>query len=255
MQGLEYRLKSFLPNSTSPALLVDASAGLSLGVLPGLEDFENSVRTFLPKVNGVVCSPGLLHRLTNHSYKVGSLLVRMDWTNTLRGKDFPLPPEKTMHLKILDAVDALALGAVGMVTSFLLGYEEAVEASCQLAIVQLSLAGKNLGLPLLAEVRITGSRVSLPEKAIELGASYALESGADGIIIPYPGQSSLKRIASMSSIPWLIKPTSLEKVEQEWEEAGGLGAAGLWFDHTWLGADMPLNKVLATFDKNVNPED
>ena len=132
-----------------------------------------------------------------------------------------------------------------MVATFLLGYEEEIEAGCQKAAVQLALTGKEFGLPLLVEVRTTGARISLPGKAVELGASYALECGADGIVIPYPGQASLKTIASMLSVPWFVKPTSAGTVFAEWEQAGGLGAAGFWLDHAWLVPGMPLDQVAA----------
>jgi hypothetical protein len=93
------------------------------------------------------------------------------------------------------------------------------------------------------EVCPGGPRVSLPGKAVELGASYALESGADVVVIPYPGLDSLKTIATLLSVPWLLKPTSVENAETEWQEALGLGAAGLWLDHTWLAPAMPLAKI------------
>ena len=245
MNGLDYRLLEFLPASGKPALLVDTSAGLSLGVLPGMEDFRSAVHPILSLVDGVVCSPGQLRRLNNRTRGEAGLLVRMDWTNTLRDTAFPLPLETATHINLLDAEDALSLGAVGMVTTFLLGYEESVEAHCQKAVVQLALTGKDIGLPLLVEVRTTGPRVSLPGKAVELGASYALEGGADGVIVPYPGQASLKTIASMvNSIPWLLKPTSPETVFTEWDEARQLGAAGLWLGHTWLAPGAPLIQVV-----------
>jgi DhnA family fructose-bisphosphate aldolase class Ia len=243
MDGIDYRLKEFLPGS--PALLVDASAGLALGALPGLEDFENAIRPILVKVEGVICSPGQLRRLEKRTKQDAALLVRMDWTNTLRSEDFPLPPEKDIHLTLLEAGDALTLGASGMVTTFLLGYEENVEAGCQKAAVHLALEGKKLGLPLLVEVRTSGSRVSLPGKAVELGASYALECAADVIVIPHPGQASLKSIASMLSVPWLVKPTSNETVQSEWEQSRELGAAGLWLDHGWLSLSTLLENVSA----------
>jgi hypothetical protein len=84
------------------------------------------------------------------------------------------------------------------------------------------------------EVRACGPRISLPGKAMELGASYALECGADGIVVSYPGAVSLKTIASMLSVPWLLKPSSPEEVLAEWTEARGSGASGLWLDHNWL---------------------
>ena len=42
-------------------------------------------------------------------------------------------------------------------------------------------------MPLIVDVQPIGPRVVLMNKAIELGVSYALEGGADGIMIPWPG--------------------------------------------------------------------
>lgn len=249
MNTLDYRLNEFLPDAGRHALLLDASAGLSLGALPGLEDFGNDLRPIIRCLDGLVCSPGYLQRLGNRTREDAALLVRMDWTNTLRQKTFPLPPEMATRVSILEAADALELGASGMVISFLLGYEESIEAACLKASVQLALAGKDLGLPLLVEVCPSGPRVSLPGKAVELGASYALESGADVVIIPHPGTDSLMTIATMLSVPWLLKPSSVGSLPGEWEAALGLGATGLYLDHTWLEPAIQLEKIAEQLHK------
>ncbi len=231
MDGKLYRLREFIRAEDGRSLIVDTSGGLSLGVLPGLEDFGAAARSVLPVVDGLVCSPGQLRRISNRTRGEASLLVRMDWTNTLRGSDFVLPPASTQRLPLLTIQDALDLGATALVSAFLLGYEEEVEAACLRHTVQWALEGNTLGLPLIIEVRATGPRVSIHDKAIELGASYALEGGADVIVIPYPGRKSLETIAAMVSVPWLIKPSHFENATSELEEAIGLGCAGLWFDH------------------------
>jgi len=246
MNHLELRMKEFLPPSGNPALLVDTSAGLSLGALPGLEDFPRTARALSPQVDGMVCSPGQLRRLGARTRTDSALLVRADWTNTLRGADFPLPPQTPQYLPILSAQDALELGASALVASFLLGYEEKIDGACQRNIVQWALTGKTLGLPLLVEVQPTGPGILLPGKTIELGASYALESGADGVVVPYPGQESLANIAAMLSIPWLLKPSAPGNIAAEWENAASLGASGIWLNHTWLDS---LGFVRATLNR------
>lgn len=242
MNNFNHRLNQFFPDAGRPALLLDASAGLSLGTLPGLENFSEGVRPLLAGLDGIVCSPGQLRRLEPRSRLDAPTLVRMDWTNTLRPRSFVIPTETASQVVILEPRDCLELGASGMVFSFLLGYEEIIEAACLRTTVQLQLAGKDLGLPLFVEVRPTGPRISLEGKAVELGASMALESGADRIIVPYPGSESLKSIARMVA-QWLLKPTSVETCIREWEEALDLGAAGLWLDHKWLGASIPLQQI------------
>ena len=69
------------------------------------------------------------------------------------------------------------------------------------------------------------------------------------IVVPHPGTDSLKTIAAMLSVPWLLKPTSADSSETEWEAALGLGAAGLWLDHTWLAPAMPLAELAGSVHK------
>jgi len=243
VDSLAYRLKEFLPGADRRTLVLDTSAGLWLGVLSGLEDFGMAVRPLLSQLDGLVCSPGQIRRLENRTRKEAALLVRVDWTNALRSSSFPLHPETTSYISILDAKDALELGASAMVISFLLGYEEEIEAGCLKNTVQLALTGKEFGLPLVVEVLPLGPRISLPGKAVELGASYALEGGADVVVLPYPGRDSLTIISAMLSVPWMLKPTSAETAEGEWGEAQSLGATGLWLDHSWLKSVHRLEQI------------
>ena len=239
MIGIEHRLQAFINPSDRRALIIDTSAGLSLGALSGLENFVPSARAILPHANGIVCSPGQITKLTHLDKQDAGLLVRMDWNNTLRPDSFALPVTTPHRVPILSAQDALDLGASGMVITFLLGYEEALEADCLQSTVQLALEGKALGLPLVVEVQSTGPRVSLPAKAVELGVSYALEGGADVIVLPHPGTTSLKTISQFCSVPWLVKPAGLDTARAILPEILDLGGSGLWLDHELFSRDDP----------------
>jgi DhnA family fructose-bisphosphate aldolase class Ia len=243
MDGVTYRVNEFIRPGDRRTLILDSSAGLALGVLPGLEDYPAALRQVLPLVDGVVCSPGQIARLNGRNRADAALLVRMDWSNTLRRSDFVLPPTENKHLPILTPQDALDLGATGMVASFLVGYEEEIEAACLNFTVQWALAGKALGLPLVVEVRADGPRVSLPDKAIELGASYALEGGADVIVVPIPGPRSLETLGAFISVPWLIKSSRLESAAADLEGGLACGACGLWLDHTVFGLPQPADAL------------
>ena len=237
------RMKEFFNEADQRSLVVDTSAGMVLGALPGLEDFEAALRPILPQIDGLVCAPGQLRRLEGRSRQEAGLLMRMDWNNSLRGKDFVLPPEQAFTFPLFSAQEALDFGATGMVVSFLLGYEEEIEAACMKTTVTLALEGKANGIPLVVEVCPTGPRVSLPGKAVELGASYALEGGADVIAIPYPGPESLNTVCQFVSIPWLLKPTGFATAGQELEEALGLGCAGAWLDYRLFSQPEPFKEL------------
>jgi DhnA family fructose-bisphosphate aldolase class Ia len=242
MDSKSYRLREFVRPADGRSLVVDASAGLSLGALPGLEHFAEAVQPVLPLVDGLVASPGQARRLSGRTRADAALLARADWTNALRGPDFVLPPETVSHLPLLSPDDALDLGASAMVLYFLLGHEEHIEADCLRTTVQLALQGSQVGLPLLVDVQPVGPRVVLRGKAIELGVSYAVEGGADGVAIPWPGRASLEMILKIASgLPVWLKPSSLKDAESELAEALSLGAAGLWLDERAFAEPDPVD--------------
>ena len=231
MESKTYRLREFIKPDDGHSLIVDASAGLSLGPLPGLEQFAPAVEPVLPLVDGLVTSPGQARNLTGRTREDAALLVRADWTNALRGPDFVLPPEAISHLPLLTPMDALDLGASALVIYFLLGFEEQIEAGCLRNTVQLALEGTKVGMPLIVDVQAIGPRVVLLSKAIELGVSYALEGGADGVAVPWSDRESFQTIQAMAAgVPIWIKPSSLERSESELGDALQMGAAGLWLD-------------------------
>jgi DhnA family fructose-bisphosphate aldolase class Ia len=246
------RMQEFFSAADQRSLMVDASAGMILGALPGLEDFAAALRPILPLADGVVCAPGQLRRLEGGTLRDAGLLMRMDWTNSLRGADFVLPPAQVQQFPLFSAADASDFGAVGMVLSFLLGYVEEVEAVCMKTTVTLALEGKAAGLPLVVEVRPSGPRVSHYAKAVELGASYALEGGADVIAVPYPGPASLKTIGQFVSVPWMLKPSSLDAADRELDEALTAGCSGLWLDHALFAQADPA-QTLQTVGAKLHP--
>jgi len=254
MDNKLYRLNEFINPADGRSLVVDTSNGLALGALPGLEQFSAAVRPILPLADGVVTSPGQARRLATRTKDDAGLLVRADWTNALRADDFVLPPETVAYVPLLEPADALDLGASAVVLHFLLGYEEAIEARCLHQTVQLALNGNSSGMPLIVDVQPTGPRVVLRSKAIELGVSYALEGGADGVVIPWPGLESFKIIKTMTgSLPVWIAPSTLDPDRQEVAEALKLGAAGVWLNER-VFAEADPGGVVAAFRDRVHAQ-
>jgi DhnA family fructose-bisphosphate aldolase class Ia len=234
MNTKTYRLREFVDPADQHSLIVETSGGLSMGPLPGLEHFSKAVLPILPLVDGVVSSPGQARKLSGRTRQDAALLVRADWTNALRSTDFVLPPEKISHIPLVTPRDALDLGASAMVLYFLLGHTEETEAGCLRRTVQSALEGTQIGMPLIVDVQPIGPRVVLFKKAVELGVSYALESGADGVAIPWPGQESFETIVTMAAeVSVWVKPSTLDAAETELSQALELGGTGLW-----LGEDV-----------------
>lgn len=240
MNNKRYRMSELLNPADGRSLVVDTSQGLVLGPLPGLEHFEEAVRPLLPLLDGIVTSPGQARKLESRTRQEAALLIRADWTNALRGDDFVLPPETIQYLPLLNPSDALDVGANALVTYFILGHEEEIETRCLQRLVNLALDGLNLGMPLIVDVQPIGPRVVLLNKAIELGVSYSIEGGADGIIIPWPGTQSFKTIQAMSNgLPVWVRFGSLEPDTPEMLETLQLGAAGFWLDERIFATKDP----------------
>ncbi len=246
MDSKSYRMKEIINSADQRSLIVETSAGLTLGPVPGLERFSKAVLPLLPLVDGLVCSPGQARKLISRTRQDAGLLVRADWTNAIRGPDFVLPPESIKHIPLLTPTQALDLGAAALVLTFLLGHEEQIEAECLRRTVQTALEGSRIGVPLILDILPSGPRVVLFKKAVELGVSYALEGGADGAAIPWPGSESFETIITMAGeVPIWVKPSSLNNTEAELSQALDLGGAGLWLDETVFAEDDTMDQLRA----------
>jgi DhnA family fructose-bisphosphate aldolase class Ia len=167
--------------------------------------------------------------------------------------DFVLPPEKIHHITLLDTAHALDLGASATVLYFLLGHEEQIEADCLKRAVQFAIQGSQTGLPIILDVQPIGERVVLIDKAIELGVSYALEAGADGAAIPWPGADSFKLIIKMAAeMPVWVKPPDIAGDRSILSNALDLGARGIWLDET-IFAEKELIETLEAVAQFTHP--
>jgi DhnA family fructose-bisphosphate aldolase class Ia len=246
MISKRYRMHELFNPADDRSLVVDTSGGLSLGALPGLEDYKAAVTAVLPVVDGVVASPGQSRALMSRSRSDAGLLICGDWSNAFRGEKFVLPPEHINYVPLITAADALDLGANSLVMHFLLGHEETIDAACMRRVVQLAMEGAAAGMPLVVNVHPTGPRVVLRSKAIELGVSYALEGGADGIAIPWPGGASFVDIQTMAAeVPVWVKPQTADAAAPEVDEMLTAGATNLWLDETLFATEDPVRTAEA----------
>ncbi len=240
MNHKQYRLKELFNPDDGRSLVIDTTNGLSMGALPGLEHFGSAVNRILPYIEVIVTSPGQSRTLGTRTKDEAALIVRADWTNAIRGEDFVLPPEKIEYLPLLGPKEALDLGANALVMYFILGHEEDIETECMNRVVNLVLEGLTPGMPVIVDVQPIGPRVVLRNKAIELGVSYALEGGADGIVIPWPGKPSFQTIQAMChGLPVWVRPSTLDLDAPELGEMLELGAQGLWLNEQVFALDNP----------------
>ena len=249
MSSKQYRMQELINPTSGRSLVLDTSNGLSLGPLSGLEDFMAAVSPMLPWADGIVTSAGQSRRLTGRTQKDAALLVSGDWSNAYRGEDFVLPPERIHYVPLMNGTDALNLGASGLVMHFLLGHEESIDAQCMQQVVKLALEGTAVGMPLIVDVHPIGPRVVLMPKAIELGVSYALEGGADGVVIPWPGSSSFDDIQTMAAgVPVWVKPDTVDAQAPKLTEMLEAEATGFWLNERLFAAENPTASIQALHD-------
>jgi len=118
--------------------------------------------------------------------------------------------------------------------------------------VQLALEGTKVGMPLIVDVQAIGPRVVLDSKAIELGVSYSLEAGGDGVAVRWPGEDSFKTIIAMAAdVPVWVKPAQLPVLESELDLVLDLGGSGLWLDHQ-LYAEENFSDILGSIIKRLH---
>ena len=232
--GKTLRLAEFWQEEKQ-SILADISLPGALGPMPGLEVPAEAVRALAPLVEGLIVNPGVAEAQADaFAGKLGAApLVRLDWSNAQRPADFVLPPTHIHRIALGTAADALALGACGVVVSFLLGYDEDFEARNVQAISFLSRECESLSMPLMVDVRPIGPKVE-PAKfdsAVQLGVSFMVEGGADALSIPLISAPALKLLLDFSPVPLFLQVESAAALSSD--DAGALvdalelGCAGL----------------------------
>ncbi len=191
------------------SLLADVSMPGALGPMPGLETPSEVVKTLAPLVEGLIVNPGIAETHAGaFAGKLGAApLVRLDWTNAQRPRDFVLPPHEVRRVSLGTAEDALQLGACAAVASFLLGYDEDFEAGSVQSISLLSRECDQLSLPLFIDVCPVGPKID-PAKfdgAVQLGVSFMVEGGADALSIPLPGAKALDLLLKFTPVPLFLQ--------------------------------------------------
>jgi DhnA family fructose-bisphosphate aldolase class Ia len=211
-----YRICEILRHDLS--VWVDTTIASSVGAPVGLEDIE----TALERVRGsdaVVVNPGPAERFAGRFGGRGcpGLVMRLDWTNVFRGASHPTPCQEPVYCLIAQPAEALTLGASAVMVTLLLGFDEPFEAENVRHVARFARQASKENVPIAIDVRPLGPRVSdedLADTAL-LGASMALEFGADIIVIPYPGEDALHTAASFVSVPMAVDIDAVPRDDRE----------------------------------------
>jgi DhnA family fructose-bisphosphate aldolase class Ia len=207
--GKNIRMSDFIDSRDKRCLMLDLTDASSVGAGTGVEDISEALRECNTSFDAVILNPG---QLEHHAPLIGGKLraaplVRIDWTNAYRGKDFCLPASEVTRVAVSDGEDALTLGASGVVATLLLGYGEDLEAENIRSISLLARECYRLSLPLVVDIRPIGDKIT-PDNymgSIKLGTSFMMEAGADALILPECDADTCRLIGKWTTIPVMLR--------------------------------------------------
>ena len=240
--------------------MVDATLPGALGPLPGLESPSQLVEHLAPLAEGLILNPGLAERYADRfvGKRGAALLVRLDWTNVMRPDDFALPLHTPQRVSLATPLDAVQVGATAGVMNLLLGYDEDFEAHNIQAIAFFCRESVRISLPLLADIHLVGPKIDLTKRdgAIELGVSFMVEAGTDGIILPLPSTKALRLLLDYAPVPLFVRvdaPAELEQQSRAISDALTMGVAGLVVgSHTLAQAEKTLTQARVLLQQAVS---
>ncbi|MGC8961129.1 MAG: class I fructose-bisphosphate aldolase, partial [Candidatus Bathyarchaeia archaeon] len=155
MVGKEIRLSKVVNPHDGRAVVVAADHGYMLGVIPGVENLEATLRRIiLGGPDAILVSPGQARELNHlfHGRDAPALLVRSDWSNWGRDKTYTLPARSVERIGVAEARDALLLGASGVVVYYFIGYgDEAKEARHMESLSAFARGCDRVGMPFIVE--------------------------------------------------------------------------------------------------------
>ncbi len=231
----------------SKSLLLDTTIASCLGATPQLEDLKSVLQTCNAIFDGIIVNPGQIEHLSNElaGKKRAAPLVRVDWTNAYRDRDFCLPVQEVKRIEISSVEDVMSLGGSAAVATLLMGFSDEFEAENIRSISHLLRSAYELSLPVFIDIRPIGPGVSGInfEDTIKLVVSFMMEAGADALIIPDCSLETLKLIGNWSTIPVIIRSEKLFKLEEA-KQLFNLKLAGILFSEKVLVGDEYKEKII-----------
>ena len=238
--GKTIRFGDLSGHSDKHFLWVDTSVASSIGAVKGLENYRDVIGAINSDCDAIVLNPGQLEHnadLLGGSHRA-SPIVRLDWTNYLRDKDFCLPAQKIQRVMISSVEDALVIGASAVVVRYTMGLDDDFEAE---NIESISLTAKDAyreSLPIIVELCPVGYKVNDRnfDGTVELGVACMLEAGADALVLPQCKSETVKEIADWSEIPVILYHKDIpdkENIDKELQT----GVCGILISENLFGFD------------------
>ena len=195
MSGIEVRLRDIFQDDHL-SVVADITQGLY-----GINDTNNreilkSLKENLP--DAIIGSPGLVRQNSNFflKKKSPSIIIRADWSNYKLNETTNYPSLKFRHVKICNPTEAIRLGASALVCDVFFGIDDINTANDIHRLQKFVVEGHNIGLPIIANIILTGSRINERNftEVLGLGIRTCAEIGADIVILPLNEEKEILKV-------------------------------------------------------------
>ena len=247
MSGVRVRLGRLFRKESGSTFIVAIDHGLTTGVQPGAERAVDTVERIVScEPDGVLLSPGLLSA-------AGHLFAFRGAPSPILRADFLLTDERVkelgeQHRVLCSPQDAMDLGADAMTMFLVLGVEEGqMFADNARAVAKAARAAERIGIPLIVETVLWGSRITDPRdpNLLAFGCRMAAELGAHAIKTEYTGDTeSMASIVEGCPVPVMVlggpRIDSEEDLIESTRGAMAAGAKGVIYGRNIWQSDDPV---------------
>jgi DhnA family fructose-bisphosphate aldolase class Ia len=246
LSGYELRLGRLFNGSTGRSFITAYDHAITLGVPEGGEDARGTLGKIIAGgPDAVLVSPGLLN-------KAGDMFADRNAPAPIVRCDFIINHPFLNDLgegyrQVCSAEQAVRLGADAVVMFLMVGAANGEKFKENItALTQMAEAAHNVGLPLIVESVLWGSRIANKKdpEMLAFGARMAVELGADAIKTEYTGDAeSMKQIIDGCPAPVLLlggsKSGDPEALWQGTKTAIDVGAKGVIYGrNVWQQDDV-----------------
>lgn len=249
MEAATMRLGRLFDTHTGRAMVVAFDRGLGASAVGGGEDSLRVVRSVVESgVEGILLSPGMLnqsrHLLAHRS--APAVLVRSDFLFMGSLQPAGLAGDAEEYRSLISATEAAAMGADAMVLFLVLGNaRDSVTADNAQAVARISQQAHSVGLPVIVEAVLWGSRSTdqSDANAIAYVSRLAAELGADAVKTQYTGDvESMRKVVDSCPVPVLLlggpKATDPAELLRSATASLSTGARGLVYGrNVWQASD------------------
>jgi len=248
LSGANLRLGRLFSRQSGRSFITAIDHGVTIGVPPGAEDAVATVeRIIAGEPDAVLIAPGLLAK-TDHLFAFRGApapILRADWI--INDPRLSKLEQGEQYRVICSPKHAAELGADAFIMFLILGvHEGSMFADNARAIGAASEEAHHVGLPLIVEVTLWGSRIKDPKdpELLAFGCRMAVELGADAVKTEFTGDATtMRQVIDGCPAPVLVlggaKTKTPEPTLAATRTAMEAGAKGVVYGRNVWQADDP----------------